>query len=105
MASKCFPETPSQFSDRFKTFRLARPRCQEKCAKDSQCVGFHWTNFLDQRLCVLLMFDTKSKSDNLETIYGEHEYSSPNVATNDTVLQEESFANFTRDLAQAKEGF
>ena len=51
------------------------------------------------------MFETKIKPVNLETIYGEHEYSSPNVATNDTVLQEESFANFTRDLAQAKEGF
>lgn len=51
------------------------------------------------------MFNTKNKPVNLETIYGEHEYSSPNIETNDTILQEETFANFTRDLAQAKEGF
>ena len=49
LASKCFPETPSEYTNRFKSFRLAKPKCQEKCHGDSQCVGFHWTNFLDQR--------------------------------------------------------
>ena len=73
--------------------------------KDSQCVGFHWTNFLDQRLCVLLMFDLRNKPVTLESIYGEHEYSAPNFETNDTIRQKEMLANYTRDFAQAKEGF
>ena len=51
------------------------------------------------------MFNTKTKPVNLESIYGEHEYSAPNFETNDTILQKEMLANYTRDFDQAKEGF
>ena len=51
------------------------------------------------------MFETKAKPVNLESIYGEHEFSAPNFETNDTIRQKEMLANYTRDFAQAKEGF
>ena len=51
------------------------------------------------------MFETKAKPVNLESIYGEHEFSAPNFETNDTILQKEMLVNFTRDFAHAKEGF
>ena len=51
------------------------------------------------------MFDTRNKPVTLESIYGEHEFSAPNFETNDTIRQKEMLANYTRDFAQAKEGF
>ena len=51
------------------------------------------------------MFETKTKPVNLESIYGEHEYSDPNFETNDTIRQKEMLTNYTNDFAQAKEGF
>ena len=57
------------------------------------------------RLCLLLMFNTETKPVDLETLYGEHEHSTPNDYSNDTILQEELLANFNSDLAQAKDGY
>ena len=55
------------------------------------------------RLCLLLMFNTETKPVDFETMYGEHEHSTPNVLANDTILQEELLANYGSELAQAKE--
>ena len=51
------------------------------------------------------MFNTETKAVDLETLYGEHEHSTPNDYSNDTILQEELLANFNSDLAQAKDGY
>ena len=105
MATQCLFETETSYTDRFEAYTLAKPKCSEQCAQDKQCIGFHWTNYRNQRQCVLVLFSNQLQvtveSKNLETSYGEHKLSIPDRETEETRFQKDLFANYTKDLAHA----